>query len=96
MTTPRLSPRALADLDDIWMFGVERWGARQAERYLRQLNAAVQVVSEDPGRGRPCDDIRSGYAKFNAGSHTLFFRTVGDRVEIVRILHSRMDFDRHL
>lgn len=96
MTAAWLSPRALDDLDDIWVFGAERWGPTQAERYLRQLNAAIETVSEDPRCGRPCDDIRPGYAKFKAGSHTLFFRLVGGEVEVVRILHSRMDFDRHL
>ena len=96
MTAAWLSPRALADLDDIWVFGAERWGPTQAERYLRRLNAAIETVSEDPRRGRPCNDIRPGYAKFKAGSHTLFFRPVGGRVEIVRILHSRMDFDQYL
>ena len=96
MKAVRLTPRAVADLDEIWTYGEERWGPAQAERYLRRFQAAFYSLAEDPRRGRACDEIRPGYAKFAAGSHTLFFRVVEGQVEIVRILHSRMDFDRHL
>lgn len=91
-----LSPRARADLEDIWAYGEGRWGFAQAEAYLRQLQRSIDTLAADPRRGRPCDDIRPGYAKFSVGSHVLFFRSSGDQIDIVRILHQRMDFDRHL
>jgi len=92
----RLSPAAQADLDAIWTFGEKRWGVERAELYIRQIQRAVETVANDPRRGRSCDDIRGGYFKFTAGTHVLFFRCDGDVIEIVRILHQRMDFDSHL
>lgn len=91
-----LSPRARADLDEIWSYTAQRWDVDQAERYLRRIAEAVDLVAENPGLGRNCDYIRQGYQKFPVGSHVLFYRQVQDAIDIVRILHQQMDFDRHL
>jgi len=91
-----LSPRAQSDLDEIWDYSAANWGDDQAESYARQIQAAIELVANDPRRGRPCDDIRPGYSKFAVGSHVLFYRRIETGVDVVRILHQRMDFDRHL
>ncbi|MBX3486250.1 type II toxin-antitoxin system RelE/ParE family toxin [Phenylobacterium sp.] len=91
-----LSPAAQADIDTIWDVGEAKWGLEQAERYARQILRAIETVSADPRRGRRCDDIRAGYFKFAVGAHMLFYRPVGDMLDIVRVLHQRMDFPRHL
>jgi toxin ParE1/3/4 len=91
-----LSPRARADLEDIWAYSARRWGADQAEDYIRRLQRAIETVAQEPREGRACDEIRRGYWKYPAGSHVLFYRSMKAGVDIVRILHSRMDFERHL
>ena len=91
-----LTPAARADLDALWTFGEAQWGAARAELYIREIQRAVETVARDPRRGRPCDDVREGYFKFAVGSHVLFYRRRADVIDIVRILHQRMDFDRHL
>ena len=91
-----LTPKARRDIDDIWERSFERHGAAQAETYIRGVERAMQTIAEDPRRGRPCDEIRSGYRKFAVGSHMLFFRVADGAIVIVRILHQRMDFERHL
>lgn len=91
-----LSPAAVADLEAIWDQGEERWGIGQAEVYARGLQRAMETVAADPRRGRPCDDIRLGYRKFAVGAHMLFCRPHPAGIEIVRILHQRMDFIRYL
>ncbi len=41
--------------------------------------------------------IRPGYRKASAGSHTLFYRVTGEgTIDVVRVLHQRMDVDRNL
>jgi toxin ParE1/3/4 len=91
-----LSPRAQGDLDEIWDYTSVRWSEDQAERYTRDIWQAIQDVAKNPNRARACDDFRSGYRRCAVGSHVLFFRVVGGQIDIVRILHQRMDFDRHL
>lgn len=91
-----LSPRAQADIDEIWEYSADRWDINQANRYIAQIRKAVEAIASDPRRGRSCDEIRQGYRRFSAGSHVLFFRIVADQVDVVRVLHQSMDFGRHL
>jgi toxin ParE1/3/4 len=91
-----LSPRAQADVDEIWNYTAGRWGIEQAELYTRQLGNAVQSIAQDPERGRSCDEVREGYRRYPSGSHVVFYRVKAREVVVVRILHRRMDFDRHL
>jgi toxin ParE1/3/4 len=45
--------------------------------------------------GQDCSDIRAGYFKIPCGSHVCFSLT-GEGIDVVRILHERMDFERHI
>jgi toxin ParE1/3/4 len=96
MRRVEFTPKARLDVDDIWDHSLERFGFEKAEAYLREIQRAVGTVADDPRRGRPCDDVRAGYRKFSVGAHVLFFRASEKKVVIVRILHQRMDFERHL
>ena len=90
-----ISPRAQGDLDKIWTDTVTRWGIDQAEFYIREIERNIEAVSVQPMIGRACPEARAGYHKYPSGSHVLFYRMTKGRVDIVRILHERMDFGRH-
>ncbi len=96
MSQYRLTPAAQRDLSSIWDFTEERWDVRQAETYLAEIRAAVERVADDPRRGRACDEIRTGYRQYAIGSHLLFYVESAVGVDVVRILHQRMDPMRHL
>lgn len=91
-----LSPRARADLNEIWEYTQTKWGSAQAEVYIRDLNGAFTLLSTQPDIGKSCDEIRPGYFKFPCGSHILFYKKTHSRIAIVRILHQRMDYDSNL
>jgi toxin ParE1/3/4 len=90
-----VSPRAAADIDDIWDYSAEQWGEDRANRYVTDIRYAIERVAADPRKGRPVI-IRSGYRKYPVGSHVIFFRLVPIGIDVVRVLHQRMDFERHL
>ena len=96
MTRFTLSPRAQADIEDIWNISVERFGVDRAEGYLRDIHGAIDALASDPRRGRGCEDIREGYFKFPVGSHFLFFRLIPEGIDVVRILHAGMNFEWHM
>jgi toxin ParE1/3/4 len=96
MTSLVVSPRARGDLDDIWDYGVERWGIDQAERYLREMWHDRERAAKDPRRGQPCDDIRASYFRLKVGFRVAFYRLTTEGIDVVRILHGRRDFERHL
>jgi toxin ParE1/3/4 len=91
-----LSPAAQVDLEQIWDFTHDRWGVDQAEEYLRELQRAIERAAANPLIGRACDEIRPGYRKLAAGSHVLFYRLTAEGIDVARVVHQRMDVDRHL
>ena len=92
-----LNPVAAADLEQIYDYTLGRWDIDQAEHYVRGLLLAFDRAADNPRIGRACDDIRPGYFRLSAGSHTIYYRIAATGiVEIMRILHQRMDADQHL
>jgi len=92
-----LSPKAKADLSDLWDYTYSVWSVEQAEKYVRELWAAMQEQTLDLTKSVDIGDVRKGYKKVRSGSHAIFFKVTRDGVvEVVRILHQKMDFDRHL
>lgn len=63
---------------------------------MNEIRAAVERIAAEPRRGRPCDEIRTGYLRYGIGSHLLFYVESADGVDVIRILHQRMDPMRHL
>jgi toxin ParE1/3/4 len=96
MTRLVLRPRAQRDIEQIWEYTAATWGVEQAEITIRQIQHSVQTLAADPRRGRACDHIRAGYRKYPVGSHVVFYRIGDTGIEVVRILHQSMDFERHL
>lgn len=92
----RLAPAARQDLSGIWDVTEEPWDVRQAEIYIAEVRAAIERVAGDPARGRGCDEIRRGYRRYAIGSHLVFYVETGDTVDVIRVLHQRMDPSRHL
>lgn len=89
-------PEARRDLIEIWLYSAEKWDEDQADRYLRQLDHAIQQLAANPFLGSDCGHVREGYRRFAAGSHRIFYRFDSERVEVVRVLHSKMDFPTQL
>ncbi|WP_206445937.1 type II toxin-antitoxin system RelE/ParE family toxin [Agrococcus sp. KRD186] len=96
MSEYRLTPAARHDLSSIWDFTEERWDVRQAETYVLEIRAAIERVAADPDRGRACDEIRAGYRRYSIGSHLIFYVPSDHGVDVIRILHQRMDPTRHV
>jgi toxin ParE1/3/4 len=70
-------------------------GPDQAELYLREIGQRVEAVAAQPTIGRACPELRAGYYRYPSGSHVLFYRVTSEGIDIVRVLHERIDFSRH-
>ena len=86
-----------ADLEYIGAYTLEHWGAVQTVLYLNELDAAFALLAENPKLGTLKNTLKVGLRAFRRGSHVIFYREAAEwDVEIARILHERMDFERHL
>jgi toxin ParE1/3/4 len=92
-----LTKSAQADLKSIARHTQERWGARQRNVYLKEIDQVFQFIAKNPLMGRTCDEILEGYRKFPHGAHVIYYKQLAaDDLLIVRILHGTMDADAHL
>ena len=74
---------------------VATWAVARAVKWV--IQRAIDRIADNPMIGRACDEVRPGYRKHAVGSHTLYYRIASvDVIDVVRILHQRMDVDRHL
>ena len=46
--------------------------------------------------GMKRDHVRGGYRVLFLGSHAVYYTVAADTVHIIRVLHGRMDPERHL
>ena len=92
-----LTNMAMADLKEIGHYTQTRWGREQRDQYLRMLDASFHRLAANPLEGKDCSDIRDGYRKLSVGSHVIFYRQkCVDTIEIIRVLHGRMDIEARL
>lgn len=92
-----LSERAKKDIRGIADYTKENWSEDQAITYVRLLFGQCHVLANTPLHGRSYDRIRPGLKGAPCGKHVIFYRVLSrSRIRIVRVLHQRMDFLRHL
>jgi toxin ParE1/3/4 len=83
------------DLDAIWDYSFARWGLDQAERYTRDLRDMCRALASGRRKGR-VSSVLPGLSKIRCGSHIIYYRDMPDRLDVIRILHSAQDAERHL
>ena len=93
-----LSRKAISDLDGIWDYTVETWSEEQAAIHYRQIHAAILGLHSLPAFLEiKYDTIKPGLLGHKVGHHILFYKKHDDgSIWIDRILHERMDYQRHL
>lgn len=89
-----LSNAAKADLKGIALFTQKEWGREQRNAYVKQFDDVFHKLAGTPLVGKTCDHIKLGYKKYPVGSHIIFYKNeANSSLEVVRILHKRMDVD---
>ena len=98
MAKIRLSRKAIADLDGIWDYTVQTWSEEQAVVYYRQIYNAIQSLDSIPlFLEKKYDIVKPGVLGYRVGHHVIFYKRDKDGIiNVDRILHERMDYQRHL
>jgi plasmid stabilization system protein ParE len=89
------SSLAKAELVEIRRFSAERWELAVAHRYLGDLRDAAKAAAAAPERLR---HLKGPFRIRRVRSHYLILHVDLDagRLTVARILHVRMDIERHL
>jgi toxin ParE1/3/4 len=52
------------------------------------------MLAKNPEMGTACDDLMQGLRAWPVGKHVIFFRSVRDGIEIVRVVHGARDVSK--
>ena len=93
----RISEKAVEDLENIWVYTFEKWSSEQADRYYNLVINEIEFISKNFNTGKAMDHIRKGYRASVVKSHLILYRNGhNDIVEIIRILHQKMDVEHRI
>ena len=87
---------AEADLTDIFIYTLEEWGENQVYIYKSQLKSRLEALVEFPDIGRKHPKLSQDIYYVVEGKHYIFYKKVEEGIEVLRLLHHRMDILSHL
>lgn len=92
-----LRQEAIDDLNDIWFYTFEEWSESQADKYYDAIEFACEQIGLNPKRGKEYIKIRKGLFGLRTGRHIIFYQILDkNEIEVIRILHERMDLINRL
>ena len=93
----RISKQAINDLNNIWIYTFHKWSKVQADRYYDLIIEEIEFIADNYLIGKVAEQTRKYYRVTKIKSHLIFYRKIeNETVEIVRILHQRMDVKKRL
>ena len=86
------TPQANEDLYEIWYFiAVERQNPQNADRFILQLNDAFLKMAANPTMGIQKNEYAHGLYQFPFKNYQMFYFSIDDGIEIIRVLHGARD-----
>jgi toxin ParE1/3/4 len=91
-----LTKKAVSDLEEIWRYTANAWSVAQADRYYSLIIDEIEYICKNIDSGKSMEHVRKGYRASKVKSHLIFYRVNTGTVEVIRILHERMDIDNRM
>ena len=91
MRSYTLLKAAEQNLEEIGRYTFKEWGASQRDEYLRKIVDRFSDLAENPYLGRARNEIKPGYFSYPEGSHLIFYTIRKNTIEILAVLHEKMD-----
>ena len=91
-----ISKKAISDLEEIWLYTFEKWSLEQADRYYKLIFDEINYICKNNTAGKSMEHVRKNYRASKVKSHLIFYRVLNETIEVIRILHERMDIENRL
>jgi len=78
------------------LYTFHTWSIQQADFYQDQLYYGMQLLSENNKIAKNISLNAQAYLYYKVNHHYIFSRFENNQLIIIRILHEKMDFVRHL
>lgn len=92
----RVRPKARNALDKIWERTSTNWGLTQATNYLEMIKHNLELIASNPHIGRLRERTRPELHVFAVGKHMICYLVDDSQIDVLRVLHRRMDVDSHV
>ena len=92
-----ISEKAIEDINKIWNYTAGNWSLEQADRYYNLIYDEIEYIVRNFELASDFSKIRKSYKYSKVKSHLIFFKKdKNNEIEIVRVLHERMDIENRL
>ena len=91
MATADRSSRAEIDLIEIWGY-IAKDDPLAADRQLDRIDAACEMLAENPQGGPRREDLARGLRFYPVGNYLIFYTAGDDGITVVRVLHGARDY----
>ena len=92
MTEPRLTEQAEADLEELWVYIAAR-NVDVADRMVDAVLEGSRTHVRFPNMGQNREYLRPGLRSFVVSPFVVFYRSIEDTIEVLRVLHGARDID---
>ena len=89
----KFSRKAAEDLESLYVFGAERFGIEQSERYYSGMIEACEFLAAFPQAARARPELGPLTRAHAYRSHLILYRPDGAGIFIQRIRHGREDWE---
>jgi toxin ParE1/3/4 len=91
----RISPKARADLDEIWRYLAKESGIDRAERILEEIHRAITRLSAMPRMGHHRDDLPDEtFRCWEVKSYLIIYKPRPRPIRVARIVSGYRDLRR--
>lgn len=91
-TPYRLTPRAIADLEEIWRYTAETWSIEMADQRIDDLVHVFDLIDRMPTLAPERREFDPPVRIHLHASHLIVYRLTADHVVILRLLGGRQDW----
>ena len=93
MSRWQFTPQASQDLYDIADY-IARQSPRAAAQLVDTIQQKCQFLADFPDSGTSCAELADQLRSFAVGNYVIYYRPVGDRIDIIRVLHGARDISK--
>ena len=90
-----ISRKAVSHIQEIWLYTVEKWSVEQADRCYNLIFDEISYICKHINSGNQRGLFEKGI-RHRKSNLIFFYKKRNDIVEVIRILHERMDIDNRL
>ncbi len=87
----RLTHPAMRDIQEVTDYLAQQSGFSQSEKFIQKLNAQFARIVLFPRSGKPRNDLLAGSRMLSIDRYLIFYISIGEDVEILRIVNGYRD-----